>query len=670
MHEELIKQFLIHVSSYNKEDYEKIKQAAYYADEKHQDQKRRSGEPYLIHPLAVAEILISLRSDADTVCGGLLHDTVEDTDATLEEIRELFGDTVSNMVEGETKISSIKAQNKNIQEAATIRKLFFTMSNDIRVIIIKLADKLHNMRTLEFLDRTRAKEIAQECLDIYSPLADRLGIAWIKTELENLSLKILKPDVYKYIEDFLNSKQVEHKKYIERISKVVQKKCYEAGYKVKIVGRTKHIYSIHQKMKKRNKDIEDIYDLFGIRILCDTPADCYILLGIIHSIWLPIEGRFKDYIAIPKSNNYQSLHTTVVALEGKIIEIQVRTFEMDQIADFGVASHTLYKAKTGSAHNWNPNYNVDIYSRLKNWKTEIQHSDSFMDDIKSELLKDTIIVFTPKGNPIDLPVGSTSLDFAFKIHTEVGFHTTGAKANGSIIPLGQPLKHTQVIEILTSPQAHPKLSWLKLAHNNSTKGKIRAWLNKNDEGLLLQKNIIAKTKKEEKKEAIEEPEIITTIKDDEIIRHVNNTTNASLVVGKEKNLLISLAHCCNPTPGDKIIGYVSRGRGIIVHRQDCPNLKNMTEIDQRSIEVEWETESTMITKRFRLTAHRTTDLFSEIEGAIKKYNGHLLEGKLNDTDDGNFVGNFIMECDREESFKKIIKNLRAIPNIIQIAPRI
>lgn len=303
--------------------------------------------------------------------------------------------------------------------------------------------------------------------------------------------------------------------------------------------------------------------------------------------------------------------------------------------------------------------------RLRNWKNEITQSESFMDDIKSELLKDSIIVFTPKGNPIDLPVNSTALDFAFKIHTEIGIHTVGAKANGSIIPLSQPLKHTQVIEILTSPNTRPKLSWLKYAHTSSAKRKIRTWLNKNDENLILQKNIIAKPSKEDL-EASQSHEEQMAVADSDIVRSISNKAKTALVVGKQKNLMISIAQCCSPKPGDDIVGYVSRGRGIIVHRTDCPNLKNMAEINERSIPVEWEADSELMVRRFKVTSKRTADLFSEIEGAIRKYRGHLVEGRLSDSDEGQLVGTFTMECDREESFSNIIKSIRAIPNIIQI----
>ena len=677
MYEELVKRFLQKVTTYSKEDYEKIEKAAYYANKKHENQKRKSGEPYIIHPLAVAETLIQLNMDADTVCAGLLHDVIEDTDTSEENITELFGKNVCELVQGVTKIANIKNLSKSAQEAETIRKMFIAMSKNMPVIIIKLSDKLHNMRTLQYMEPTRAKEIASDCLDIYAPLADRLGISWMKAELEDLSLKMLKPDTYQYIQDYLLAKKSEFDKYLETVKKKIANACIEAGIKnIKITTRSKHTYSIYMKMKKRRKEIDEIFDILGVRVICNTVPECYTLVGIIHQLWPPMEGRFKDYIAMPKANNYQSLHTTIMAMNGVILEIQIRTYEMDQIAENGVASHWAYKANMGaqSSSSW---VNMDsqqlsrIATKLKSWNTEIEQSESFMDDIKSELLKDTIYVFTPKGQAIELPIGATALDFAYMIHTEIGNHTVSAKANGSIIPLGQPLENTQVVEILTQKNAHPRVTWLKYAHTTSARRKIRNWLNKYDENLLIEKNIIAHKKDVEAVISSEPPAQVAPedLQDSDIIRTVHNDyKKSSVTVAKNRNIMISLAQCCNPAPGDAIVGYISRGRGIIVHKADCPNLVHMSEIDQRKIDVEWETATETITRRFMVTSKRTQDLFSEIEGAIRNQAGHLVAGSLIDDEIGNLVGTFTMECDNEESFKKIVKSIRSIPNVIKIAP--
>ncbi|AEC02297.1 RelA/SpoT family protein [Parasphaerochaeta coccoides] len=682
MYEQLIERFILKAYNYSKEDQAKILRAAIFSSEKHMTQKRANGEPYLIHPLAVGEILIQLQMDRDTVCAGLLHDTLEDTDATYEQLNELFGKEVADLVEGETKFSLLKAKSKSLQEAETIRKMFFAMSKDVRVIIIKLADKLHNMRTLQHLQPDRAREIADECLDIYAPLADRLGISWLKDELEDLSLKMLKPDTFQLIQDYLLSKKGEQTAYLNRVEKTIYRACGEEKMgNITVTSRAKHAYSVYMKMKKRRKEIDEIYDILGVRILCNTVTECYALLGIIHRLWPPIENRFKDYIAMPKANNYQSLHTTVMALDGKLLEIQIRTREMHFTAEYGVAAHWAYKSATGSEAGKDPDLDNQQFSRiiskLKSWSNEIEQSESFMEDIKGELLKDTIYVFTPQGHIVELPSNATALDFAYQIHTEIGNHTTGAKADGSIIPLNRPLKNTQVIEILTSPNARPRITWLRYAQTTSARKKIRTWLNKNDPTLLIDKNIIAKkpveltpthaeiqaAAEEASKEAQHQAE-----SGGKIIRHVSDPSRLTFRVGDEKRMMIHLAKCCNPTRGDAIVGYVSRGRGIIVHRRDCKNLKNMAEVEERQVEVEWETASPLLLKRFRVTSKMTTDLFSEIEGAIRKYKGHLIEGRLDDDEEGRLTGTFTMEVSTDDDSKKILKSLRSIPSIVTITP--
>ncbi len=673
MYEQLIERFIQKAFKYPKADQEKILAAATYSASKHNNQKRASGEPYIIHPLAVGEILIQLKMDADTIVAGLLHDTIEDTDTTYEELAELFGQSVADMVESETKISNLKAMSRSAQEAETIRKMFFAMSKDIRVIIIKLADKLHNMRTLQHLKPERAKEIAEETLDIFAPLADRLGISWLKDELEDLSLKILKPDTFQYIQEYLLSKKGEQTAYLNRIEKSIYRACGDANLSdVIVTSRAKHTYSVYMKMKKRKKEIDEIFDILGVRILCNNLTECYTILGVIHRLWPPIEGRFKDYIAMPKANNYQSLHTTVMALDGKLMEIQIRTKEMHFTAEYGVAAHWSYKAETGSeSGNWSKMDNDQfskIISKLKTWSSEIESSESYMEDIKGELLKDTIYVFTPQGHIVELPKNATPLDFAYQIHTEVGNHTTGAKADGSIIALNAQLKNTQVIEILTSPNARPRVQWLRYVQTSSARKKIKAWLNKYDENILIDKDIIAKRKISEAQGKVEQPQPTPPpLDEDEIVRQVVDLSRMKFVVGDEKNMMIHIAQCCSPVRGDDIVGYISRGRGVIVHKRDCPNLKNMSEIVDRSIEVEWETESPKLTKRFSVSSKRTYDLFGEIEGTLRKFKGHLIEGRLHDDEEGKLIGTFTMEVQHEDDFKKIIKNLKTIPSINSIS---
>ncbi len=671
MYEDLTNRFIQKSYSYSPQEQERIAKAARFACKAHEGQKRRSGEPYIIHPYAVAEILISMNMDVDTVIAGLLHDTMEDTDTSYETLVKEFGETVADLVDGETKISALKAKNKSHQEAETIRKMFFAMSKDVRVIIIKLADKLHNMKTLQHLKASRAKEIANETLDIFAPLADRLGMAELKGELEDLSLKILRPATFQYIEEYLLSRKSERTAYLNRIEKVLYRTCADQGISsIQIQSRTKHSYGVYMKMKKRKIPLEEMGDILGVRIICDSLNECYTLLGIVHKLWPPIAGRFKDYIAMPKANNYQSLHTTVMATDGKLLEVQIRTREMHGTAEYGVAAHWMYKSVTGVTETgWMGSESEQfskILQRLKSWSNEIEQSETFLEDIKGELLKDTIYVFTPQGHIVELAAHATPLDFAYHIHTEIGHHTTGAKADGAIIPLSQPLKNTQVIEILTSPNAHPNVNWLRLAQTTNARKKIRSWLNKNDDSLIIDKDIIAK-KKVEEKPIVEEESSADDLKTGDIVRSVIDNSRMTFKVGNEKNIMISLASCCNPRRGDKIIGYVSRGRGIIVHRTDCRNLKNMTEIDERSIEVEWETEKPRLTRRFRVVSKVTHDLFAEIEGAIRKYSGHLIEGRLEDGDPGKLIGSFTMEVGNEDDFKKVVKSIKAVPSIISIS---
>ena len=663
MHEELVQKFYQKAFQYPKEDQEKILSAALYADALHGDQKRKSGEPYIIHPLAVGSILIQLGMDADTICAGLLHDVVEDTDATLADIEEKFGPEVALMVDGVTKISKLKSESKSLQEAETIRKMFFAMGKDMRVIIIKLSDKLHNMRTLSSLAPQRQKEIAQDCLDIFAPLAGNLGISWMKTELEDLSLKTLKPDTYQYISDFLLSKKGEYNAYIKQVQKTILTSCAKAGITtVSVKGRVKHVYSVYLKIKRRKKEIDEIYDVLGVRVICDTVTECYTILGIIHQTWPPIEGRFKDYIAMPKTNNYQSLHTTVLGPNNRHLEIQIRTREMDKTAEEGVAAHWSYKASTGSESGTWKNYDSvnyqKIINKIKNWSREIEQNEDYMDEIKNELLKDSIVVFTPQGRVIELPVGATALDFAFKIHTEIGIHTTGAKADGNIIPLSKPLGNTQVIEILTSPSAHPHHAWLEMAKTSSARKKIMAWLNKNAPAQPPAE------KKKETKGPEQEEQLKPIIPLMQGIKFIpTEKSSSTVIINNNSNILFDFAKCCNPVHGDDIVAYVTRGRGYVIHRKDCKNLANMAEADKRLVPVEW--DSNELVRRFKVTAKMNAELFGEIDGAVKKYNGRLIAGSLDVSAEG-LSGTFTVSANNEVEMRKMLTSIRQLPSIIRI----
>ncbi len=657
--EHFMQQFETRLDRFSTEEKDRILRAARWAEKLHNGQMRASGEPYLIHPLKVAEILIDLEMDSQTVISALLHDVLEDTGVTRDDVAKHFGSQAADLVEGVTKISILQAKRKSIQQSETIRKMLLAMTRDIRVILIKLADKLHNMSTLQHQPVEKRKQTAQECLDIYAPLADRLGIFWLKAELEDLSLKHLRPKVYLQIKEFLEAKQSERDTYLGKVEEAIGRGAEDQNVEITVSGRAKHYYSIYRKMKIRDKELDEIYDVFGVRVLCSTVNDCYTMLGVVHKLWPPIEGRFKDYIAMPKANGYQSLHTVVMAYSGQVIEIQIRTQVMHIRAEYGVAAHWRYK-NTTPEDRLKPS-EIAIINKLKTWDGMKNTSEQFLNEIKHEILKDSIYVFTPQGDIVELPTGSTAIDFAYHIHTEIGNHCIGAKADGNIIPLTQELKNTQVIEILTSSSATPHLNWLRHTRTSRARAKIRHWLNHHDDNLILDRSIIAK------RNAPEEPEPESRADTDgEIVKRVIDQSRIVFKVGNENNMMIKLAGCCNPTTGDDIIGYISRGRGIIVHKRNCTNLAHITDFDPRSVEVEWEPVSPKTTQRFKISARMTSDLFSEIEGAVRKYQGHLIEGKLDENERGNLDGAFTLEVERKDDFKKIMKSIRTIPSVLNI----
>ncbi|GHU89145.1 GTP pyrophosphokinase [Spirochaetia bacterium] len=617
----------------------------------------------LSHFLGIASILIDLNLDADTVTAALLLGVPNDAHTE-------FSGSISLLVEGVHKIADISAKNKTIHEAENIRRMLFAMAADIRVIFIKLAERLQTMRTLDDLPAEQQKPIAQECLDIYAPLADRLGISWIKDELEDLSLKHLNREAYLQIKDIVAEKRGERTEFLDKIQEDIQKEAAAAGIKIEVSSRAKHFYSIYQKMRKRNKTSSDLFDLFGVRIFCDSIENCYTLLGLVHRLWKPLDGRFKDYIAMPKSNGYQSLHTTVMA-NGKMLEIQIRTGEMHHIAEYGIASHWLYKK--GSTRDLVRPVDISIVNRLRDWKQledengEIQGSKTFLEDIKQEILKDSIYVFTPQGKVIELPSGAGPLDFAYSIHSAIGEHCVGAKADGAIIPLSSELQNTQVVEILTAPQAHPHLNWLRIVKTAKARSKIRTWLEQNDESLIIEKNVVAK-----KKAAVPSVQEIPPISAKEIptVQRVLQSDPGANVfqvrVEDEKNMMIHFARCCRPVTGEKIIGYISRGRGIIIHRQNCSNLANIPDFEERKIETEWENAVSVLVRRFKIEAKLSADLFSEIEGAVRKHQGHLIEGRLEESAPNRLTGFFTMRLEQAGDIKRVMKNIRGIPGVLNI----
>ncbi|MFC6207891.1 RelA/SpoT family protein [Levilactobacillus tongjiangensis] len=638
----------------NAEHVEMVVQACHFATIAHKDQHRQSGEPYIMHPIQVAGILADLNMDPETVSAGFLHDIVEDTGATLSDVRELFGDDVALIVDGVTKLGKIKYKSNREQLAENHRKLLLAMSKDIRVMIVKLADRLHNMRTLEHLRPDKQRRIANETLEIYAPLADRLGISTIKWELEDISLRYLNPQQYYRIVHLMNSRRDQREEYIAAAIKVIQESISDLKITPDIYGRPKHIYSVYRKMKDQHKQFSQIYDLLAIRVIVDTIKDCYAVLGAIHSQWKPMPGRFKDYIAMPKANMYQSLHTTVIGPEGKPLEVQIRTKEMHAVAEYGVAAHWAYKEGVkDKVQETNSGDKLNLFKHIIELQEDTDDASDFMDSVKGELFGDHVYAFTPKGDVLELPKGAGPLDMAYAIHTEVGHHTTGATINGKIVPLNYEIKNGDIVDIRTSSSsAGPSRDWMKLVSTRRARNKIKQFFRQTDR----EQNIVAgqetiertirelgydpkqlmtkenmdkvtaklhyqhgddllaavgfgdiqprgvanrltdgirqaeevKRRRQEEKELLEEHQTIKNDADtDKKVRKDKDKDSDGVVIEGVDNLLIRLSHCCSPVPGDDIVGYITKGRGVSVHRTDCPNVKNAEDNGERIVAVRW-----------------------------------------------------------------------------------
>ena len=626
-------------------DLDIVNKAFNLAYEAHKEQKRESGEPYIIHPIDVAVILAELGMDTSTIVAGLLHDVIEDTDYTYDDIKNIFSEEVANLVSGVTKITKMEYKSKEEQQADNFRKMLLAMASDIRVIIIKLADRLHNMRTLKYMPKEKQKRISKETLDIYAPLAHRLGISKVKWELEDLCFRYLHEEEYYDLVHQISEKRVERETYIAQIIKDLYSKLEEAEIDSDIDGRPKHFYSIYRKMVTKNKSIEQIFDLTAIRILVNSVKDCYEVLGIVHTIYKPIPGRFKDYIAMPKPNMYQSLHTTVIGPQGKTFEIQIRTFEMHKTAEYGIAAHWKYKEGDTSDTKGKSFENKLVWLRdMLEWQKETSDAEEFMEGFKINLFTDEIFLFTPKGVVIDLPNGATPIDFAYRIHTDIGNKCIGAKVNGKIVPLDYKLKTGQIVEILTSNSSKgPNMDWLSIAKSNQAKSKIKAWFKKakKEENINKGKEVF---EKELKKQSVHYVDIAKGESYDKFIKRYNincmddlyalvglgaivassfiaklkeenlskeekdknlnkaieenisknekkkKDTSYGVTVKGENNLMVRFAKCCNPVPGDDILGYITKGRGVSIHRKDCGNLNSLIKEDpQKVVDVSWGT---------------------------------------------------------------------------------
>ncbi len=706
--DELIKR----IEGYNPEaDVSLVRRAYEFSAKAHEGQKRRSGEPYHQHPLAVAGVLTSLRSDVTAVVAGLLHDTLEDTLATPEALEREFGKDIVRLVDGVTKIGKIQFRSYEEKQAENFRKMVLSMADDIRVVLIKLADRLHNMRTLEHLKEVKREQIAQETLEIYAPLANRLGIGWMKNELEDLCLKYLKPDIYAGLKARVAKRDEERQQYIGEVARLVRQALADAGLKVEVQGRPKHLYGIYQKMERQAISFEEVYDLTAIRIITDTKMNCYAILGLIHSLWRPVPGRFKDYIAIPKSNLYQSLHTTVVGPQGEHVEFQIRTEEMHRVSEFGIAAHWKYKDrgqmgdKDGKTFSW--------LRQLLEWHQDLKDNRQFMDSVKLDLFHDVVYVFTPKGMVKEMPLGSTPVDFAYAIHTEIGNHCVGAKVNGKIVSLRSQLASGDNVEILTSPTQVPHKDWLKFARTPRAKTKIKHWIKVEEQkrsveigrrllerefrrhgipqAQMLKSERIQQLAKESGYESADELTAAVgygKLSTSQIIQRllptpaqggagavpaepasprpsVGKPEDKSVKVKGGRDLLMQLSRCCNPVPGDRIIGYITRGRGLTIHSVECPNLEALDYDKERLVEVDWDTTaaSTHAVKVSVLTVDKT-GILANVSSSISGCEANITKAEITTREDRKALLDFVIQVTDTAHLARVLKALERVEGVI------
>ena len=712
-----------------------IEEAYQFAKKAHANQKRASGQPYIVHPTQVAGTLANLGLDPDTIAAGFLHDTVEDTDVTNDELKEKFGKDVAFIVDGVTKLN--KYEYKSHQEflAENHRKMLIAMAKDIRVIMVKLADRLHNMHTLEHLRPDKQRRIASETMDIYAPLADRLGIGTIKWELEDLSFHYLNPKEYYRIVNLMSLKRSERENYINDTINTLKSSLDNLGIKYDIQGRPKHIYSIYKKMVNKHKDFNEIYDLLAVRVIVDTVKDCYAVLGAVHTKWKPMPGRFKDYIAVPKVNGYQSLHTTIIGPGGRPLEIQIRTEQMHEVAEYGVAAHWAYKrGNFTGVEQTDSNEKLDMVREILELKDETQDASEFMKSVKSEIFSDRVYVFTPKGEVYELPKGSVTLDFAYEIHTQVGSHAVGAKVNGKLVPLDYKLKNGDVIDIMTQSNASPSRDWIDLVKTSRARNKIRRYFRNLDRENSIEQGeqMVADNLREQgfaPKEFMDKEHIDKLLEDmnyhtaDEMyasigfgdlsaisvvnrltadIRHENerkrqkeleeeilnsgqkavsesNAKNSSATMKiKHKNgvmiqgisdLMLHLAKCCNPVPGDDIVGYVTKGRGVTIHRSDCRNIANNKDSQGRLIEVEWENVEESSAQSFNANievfGYNRSKLLSDVITMLNSLTPNInnLSGKVNEDNIAHIYAT--VAVNNSAKLDRILAKLRDIPDVYE-----
>ena len=730
--EELYQALIARVRKYHPSaDITMIEKAYQIGKEAHKDQFRKSGEPYIIHPLWVAIILADLEMDKETIVAGMLHDVVEDTTMTLDEISTEFGEEVALLVDGVTKLGQLNYSKDKLEaQAENLRKMFLAMAKDIRVIIVKLADRLHNMRTMEFMTPAKQKEKSRETMDIYAPIAQRLGISKIKTELDDLSLKYYQPEVYNQLVHDLNARKTEREEFVQQIVAEVSKHMKNADIEAKVYGRVKHFFSIYKKMVNQNKTLDQVYDLFAVRIIVDSVKDCYAALGVIHEMYTPIPGRFKDYIAMPKPNMYQSLHTTLMSSVGQPFEIQIRTEEMHKTAEYGIAAHWKYK-ETGGSNTKGLNTQEEKLNWLRQileWQRDMSDNKEFMSLLKNDLdlFADSVYCFTPQGDVKTLPSGSTPVDFAYSVHSAVGNKMVGARVNGKLVPIEYEIKNGDRIEIITSQNSQgPSRDWLKLVKSTQAKNKINQWFKKElkEDNILKGKEMlaqyarakgfkIANYTKTQYLEAVlrkygfrdwdsvlaaighgglKEGQVFNKLVEaydkenkknltDEQVLEAASETQEKLHIAKSKSgivvkgihdVAVRFSKCCNPIPGDEIVGFVTRGRGITIHRTDCVNVLNMSETDRtRLIEAEWQQPDTKekekYTAEIQVYANNRTGLLVDLSKIFteRKIDLRSINSRTSKQEKATISMSF--EIGSKEELRSLIEKIRQVESVIDV----
>ncbi len=724
-------EFLDYLQALNSDLDLKLIEEAYDLGEKaHAGQFRKSGEAYFVHPVEVAKILAELEMDSKTIAASLLHDVVEDTDYTIEQIQEEFGEEIGILVDGVTKLGTLKFESKEERQAENLRKMFLAMTKDIRVLIIKLADRLHNMRTINFMTDEKIVEKCNETLEIYAPLAHRLGISRIQFELEDLALKALEPEIYYSLVSGVRMKKHKKEDYLNEVIAEIKDAIADLKIEYEIYGRYKHYYSIYKKMKK-GKSLDEIFDLAAIRIIVDSLKDCYAVLGIVHTLWKPIPGRFKDYIAMPKPNMYQSLHTTLIGNHGDPFEVQIRTKEMHRVAEYGIAAH--WKYKEGVTTQEDTEKKLAWLRQTIEWQKEMSDPKEFMESLKVDLFSNQVFVFTPKGTVIELPAGSTPLDFAFKIHSEVGIKCVGAKVNGKMVPLGHILENGNIVEVITNANSKgPSIDWLNIVKSSQAKNKIRQWLRKENRPENLEKgkdalekavrrkeypaqaimkqqwlsriaksfkyqnlddlyvaigyggvpankvaNMLVDFFREEKKEELKQQQQQKTLAELEQQQAGQGSSQKEKLTKKDAsgvrvkgvdNLMIRFAKCCTPVPGDEIIGFITKGRGISVHRKDCANMLSVPEEEKgRFIQVEWDEEDQAAHSyeaEISILAEDRKGLLLDISIVMQEMDVNVRSLNVKTTKDKIATFSMIVNITAKDQLSKILTRLRSIPSIV------